>query len=288
MSSNPPLSAEQTTNLTSPPITIVLTVILLVFFFLGFFSIYFCRCFMESVINNWHLRRSPSGNTVNPGSSPANNGLDPSLIQLFPSFSYSSVKDFRREKYGLECAICLAEFEFDDLLRLLTVCYHVFHQECIDLWLQSHKTCPVCRSDLDLPRETLEKDHNNGIHDTRNQTGSGLVEHAISIEIRESDPDNGGEESRQGNAQVLTTHENQGHEQIERFSRSHSTGHSIIVTREDEEDKYTLRLPEHVKIKITRVHNTTESCITFGEFSSPKNGGLEEELGCSNANIDKV
>ncbi|KAJ9130248.1 hypothetical protein P3X46_025910 [Hevea brasiliensis] len=274
-SSYPPLPADQT-SLVSPPITIVLTVILLVFFFLGFFSIYFCRCFMESVVNNWHLRRSTSGNNLNPASSPANNGLDPALIQIFPTFSYSSVKDFRREKYGLECAVCLAEFEDDDVLRLLTVCYHVFHQECIDLWLESHKTCPVCRSDLDLPRETLEKtpaSEQNNDHQTNNN--GTLAENAISIDIAEDD-DGDQKEGRSGNAEGNlvgddANKQNQSHEKIERFSRSHSTGHSIVVARE-EEDRYTLRLLDHVKVKFSKGHNNSESCITFGDFTSPTNG----------------
>uniref|UniRef100_A0A2C9UHF2 RING-type E3 ubiquitin transferase n=1 Tax=Manihot esculenta TaxID=3983 RepID=A0A2C9UHF2_MANES len=242
-----------------------------------FFSIYFCRCFMESVVNNWHLRRSPSGNNVNPSSSPANNGLDPSLIQIFPTFTYSSVKDFRREKYGLECAVCLAEFEDNDMLRLLTVCYHVFHQECIDLWLESHKTCPVCRGDLDLPRETLEKtpilEQNNDHHQTNNNS---LVENSISIDIAEDDDGDEEGRSRGGNGKGIMINDdenkqNQCHEKIERFSRSHSTGHSIVVARE-EEDKYTLRLIDNVQVKILRGHNTSESCIALGDFSSPRNG----------------
>ncbi|EEF34736.1 RING-H2 finger protein ATL3B precursor, putative [Ricinus communis] len=244
-----------------------------------FFSIYFCRCFMDGIVSSWHLRRTPSGNAINATNSPANSGLDPSLIQLFPTFGYSSVREFRREQYGFECAICLGEFKDDDILRLLTVCYHVFHEECIDLWLTSQKTCPVCRSDLDLPRETLEKNPllnpNNDTNGTSQSIGS--LEHAICINVREDDNEI---ESRGGNSEGTTRHhgekQNQGHENIERFSRSHSTGHSIVVTRE-ENDRYTLRLLEHVKVKFTRGHNTAQSCITFGEFSSPQTMALERK-----------
>ncbi|KAL0909774.1 hypothetical protein M5K25_020671 [Dendrobium thyrsiflorum] len=46
---------------------------------------------------------------------------------------------------GLECAICLAEIEPGDRIRLLSVCGHGFHVRCIDRWLLTRPTCPRCR-----------------------------------------------------------------------------------------------------------------------------------------------
>ncbi|KAL9368984.1 hypothetical protein Peur_040183 [Populus x canadensis] len=288
MSSNSS-SYPTTLSIGSPAITLLVTVILLVLFFIGFFSICFYRFFMEGIVHGWHLRQSSLG-LVNPASSKENPGLDSSQIQLFPTFTYSSVKDFRREQHGLECAICLAEFSDEDLVRLLTVCYHVFHQECIDLWLESHKTCPVCRRDLDLPKEALEKarigDHRADInvHDT-NETNA-LLEHAISIHVSEDS----GEEGREGHGRGSSTQDvdrqNEGHEKILGMSRSHSTGHSILATRE-EEDRYTLRLMERVKVKITRGHCATGSCITFGDYSGPMNDGHGGFSGWSHGGIKR-
>ncbi|GAV80914.1 zf-RING_2 domain-containing protein, partial [Cephalotus follicularis] len=283
MSSNSHYSPHSQTY-SSPPITIILTVIILVFFFVGFFSVYFCRCFMDNFLTSWNLRRSPSGHPVGLSNSSSNPGLDPSLKQYFPTFTYSSVKNFGREKYGLECAICLAEFNDEDLLRLLTVCYHVFHQECIDLWLQSHKTCPVCRGNLDLPPESLAKSpiivHDNTMQDIIVDHDHNSSDDAISIVIK----DDASEDVPN------TMQHSERFQQLERFSRSKSTGHSIFKTR-DEEDRYTLRLPEYVKIKITRGHNWTKSCIAFGDYSCPKttvNDGLGEASGCSGGDINKV
>jgi hypothetical protein len=41
------------------------------------------------------------------------------------------------------CTICLREFEAGVLLRRLP-CLHSFHQPCIDAWMASNNTCPVC------------------------------------------------------------------------------------------------------------------------------------------------
>ncbi|XP_044500983.1 RING-H2 finger protein ATL29-like [Mangifera indica] len=276
-------------NYSSPPVVIFLTVTLLVFFFVGFFVIYFCRCFMENIFNSMNNRSSPSGNVV--GSSFVNQGLDPALVQSFPTFEYSTVKDFCPEKYGLECAVCLAEFEDDNMLRLLTVCYHAFHQECIDLWLGSHKTCPVCRRDLDLPNISIEKSpplvRSNSMNDISNVS----LEDAVSIVIKEDEGEEcRGESVEQGAQNNTIFKQSERGEKFVKFSRCHTTGHSILRTRQ-EEDRHTLRLPDHVKKKLLRRHNWTGSFIAFGHFSHPtptRNGGFGEVTGSPAGDINRV
>nr|1IYM_A Chain A, EL5 [Oryza sativa] len=46
---------------------------------------------------------------------------------------------------GVECAVCLAELEDGEEARFLPRCGHGFHAECVDMWLGSHSTCPLCR-----------------------------------------------------------------------------------------------------------------------------------------------
>ncbi|XP_010434599.1 PREDICTED: RING-H2 finger protein ATL29 [Camelina sativa] len=250
----------------TPPLTVILTVILLVFFFIGFFTLYFCKCFLDTMVQAWRLHHGgDTGSADNPlqppEAPPVNPGLDLRIINSFPTFPYSSVKDLREEKYGLECAICLLEFDGDHVLRLLTTCYHVFHQECIDLWFESHRTCPVCRRDLDPPpppenpKPTVDEMIIDVIQETSDDQEDVHRRHHQTTTPIDTWPSSGQSSSIKKEQNLP-----------EKFSRSHSTGHSIVRNKPEEEDKYTLRLPEHVKIKVTRGHSQTESCVTFAEL----------------------
>ncbi|XP_063309119.1 uncharacterized protein LOC134609351 [Pelobates fuscus] len=44
-----------------------------------------------------------------------------------------------------ECSICLSAFDPGEEIMLLH-CGHKFHIECIQMWLQGHCTCPMCRA----------------------------------------------------------------------------------------------------------------------------------------------
>ncbi|XVF47800.1 hypothetical protein PTKIN_Ptkin03bG0140000 [Pterospermum kingtungense] len=72
-------------------------------------------------------------------------GVDQSFIDTLPVFNYKSIIGV---KNPFDCAVCLCEFEHEDKLRLLPKCSHAFHMDCIDTWLLSHSTCPLCRASL--------------------------------------------------------------------------------------------------------------------------------------------
>lgn len=44
-----------------------------------------------------------------------------------------------------DCAVCIAEVAPGEAARVLPRCGHAFHVECVDMWLRSHSTCPLCR-----------------------------------------------------------------------------------------------------------------------------------------------
>jgi hypothetical protein len=69
-------------------------------------------------------------------------GLDASILKSLPVLVFKH-KDF---KDGLECAVCLCDIVEGEKTRLLPKCNHGFHLDCIDMWFQSHSTCPLCRN----------------------------------------------------------------------------------------------------------------------------------------------
>ncbi|KAF8769403.1 hypothetical protein HU200_006431 [Digitaria exilis] len=75
-------------------------------------------------------------------------GVDQSFIDALPVFLYGAVVGAGTGKDPFDCAVCLCEFAGDDRLRLLPKCSHAFHVDCIDTWLLSHSTCPLCRRSL--------------------------------------------------------------------------------------------------------------------------------------------
>ena len=56
----------------------------------------------------------------------------------------------------MECAIC---FELVDVVStgITTVCGHMFHRRCIRKWLESHTSCPMCRTPVAVIRPDIEQ-----------------------------------------------------------------------------------------------------------------------------------
>lgn len=73
-------------------------------------------------------------------------GLEPVVIASFPTKKYSDA--FFSSSEDAQCTACLEEYHDDDILRILPYCGHSFHVTCIDIWLQQHSTCPICRMSL--------------------------------------------------------------------------------------------------------------------------------------------
>ncbi|KAM3300870.1 hypothetical protein ACQJBY_041745 [Aegilops geniculata] len=75
--------------------------------------------------------------------SEASAGVGKAVIESLPFFRFAALRGARQ---GLECAVCLARFDDADLLRLLPRCRHAFHLDCVDRWLHSSASCPLCRA----------------------------------------------------------------------------------------------------------------------------------------------
>ncbi|KAJ0624587.1 putative transcription factor C2H2 family [Helianthus annuus] len=80
-------------------------------------------------------------------------GLDQTFIDDLPVFMCNKVVGANEP---FDYAVCLCEFSENDKLRLLPTCSHAFHINCIDTWLLSNSTCPLCRNTLFDPGFSMD------------------------------------------------------------------------------------------------------------------------------------
>ncbi|XP_022748991.1 RING-H2 finger protein ATL16-like [Durio zibethinus] len=138
-----------------PIIAIAVVGILATAFLLLSYYIFVIKCCF-----NWHRidllrrfflsRRLPEDPLM--ASSPAmeQRGLDESVIRSIPIFQFKkggNSRDFGERSF-CECAVCLNEFQEDEKLRIIPNCSHVFHIDCIDVWLHNNANCPLCRTSI--------------------------------------------------------------------------------------------------------------------------------------------
>ncbi|CAL5022867.1 unnamed protein product [Urochloa decumbens] len=93
-------------------------------------------------------------------------GLSPSAVAALPSFVFHrgmAGGGGRGEGSGsgsgrgwAQCAVCLSLVQEGEVVRRLPACMHLFHVCCIDMWLRSHSTCPLCRATVEEPAVTKE------------------------------------------------------------------------------------------------------------------------------------
>ncbi|XP_059279690.1 E3 ubiquitin-protein ligase ATL15-like [Lycium ferocissimum] len=262
----------------NPPMAIVLVTLISVFFAMGIISVYVRQCAERHLANDLGDENTRRANQAR--------GLNPVVISSFPMFLYSDVKDLKIGKSVLECAVCLNEFEDNETLRLLPKCSHVFHPNCIDTWLMSHITCPVCRANLipkpgdfeifTVPGQSPDPEYGDPVHEVNDsvidiniiaspdndnnnistaipQVGSGeggvyvVFDRPSAQDIIASPEVINIAQTSLHNRPPRTNSEQQ--KITGKFPRSHSTGHSPIQPGEDCE-RFTLRLPEEVRNKL--------------------------------------
>ncbi|KAE8815216.1 RING-H2 finger protein ATL66 [Hordeum vulgare] len=103
---------------------------------------------------------SPSSSSVAaPGAPSSVAGLDAAAIAGLPVTMYRpspSSASPGGEDDAAQCPICLGEFAEGESVKALPRCGHCFHPECVDAWLCSHPSCPVCRGSLLADTSTIK------------------------------------------------------------------------------------------------------------------------------------
>ncbi|KAH7288382.1 hypothetical protein KP509_31G024600 [Ceratopteris richardii] len=135
METSPPVLDERL--FTARVILVSVTVFILVMILVLLLYIYAHRCRRSSMVITSRPVSARRYVTV----LGRHEGLEQDIINRLPTFvCETSVRSLP------ECAICLSNFQGNERGRLLPSCGHVFHTKCIDVWLFSQSTCPLCRT----------------------------------------------------------------------------------------------------------------------------------------------
>ncbi|CAL9754790.1 unnamed protein product [Musa acuminata subsp. burmannicoides] len=110
----------------------------------------FCCIYINSTTNPPSERMTGTGDAfgLEAVAAPTNVevGIDQATLMRYPRVTYSQANLEDKGTTAGCCCICLYDFEDTDVLRLLPQCGHPFHLDCVDPWLRSHSSCPICRS----------------------------------------------------------------------------------------------------------------------------------------------
>ncbi|OAY66476.1 RING-H2 finger protein ATL46 [Ananas comosus] len=151
----PPTPPSPTTRI-SPAVLFIIVILAVIFFVSGLLHLV-VRILIKKNANTGSRNRPTTHQEAEVSGSDAlqrqlrqlfhlhDSGLDQTFIDSLPVFLY---KEILGPKEPFDCAVCLCEFAEDDKLRLLPVCGHAFHLSCIDTWLLSNSSCPLCRAAL--------------------------------------------------------------------------------------------------------------------------------------------
>lgn len=244
----PPFSLDrQAPAVKQPPMITIIMISVSALLLLGIITVFIRQCVVMA-----ERRAAAAESAAGSLSGWRPPGLSVEMIGAFPTMTYAEAKGLRDGSGELECAVCISEFEEEEVLRLLPGCCHVFHPECIDAWLAAHVTCPICRADLVAAAQTLVAED----HDPPPSVAASTIisapilpaDHEIVVDgtSTASDPAAApvdlasiGSEERDESARPTT------------LPRSLSSGKSRAQSEPAPSvDRYTLQLPEHVRRQV--------------------------------------
>ncbi|KAF8779879.1 hypothetical protein HU200_002146 [Digitaria exilis] len=288
----------------STAMIVLLAAVIAVFVFIAFFTVYLRHCTgrydaastPDATVPNFDAFISRSRRQRRP------RGLDADVIEAFPTMKYAEAKALRVGKAGgaLECAVCLSEFEDEERLRLLPKCSHAFHPDCIGEWLASHVTCPVCRCNLDSNNKDTSSDEEQSLPSSIPVASSISSETAVALQdggplpvavvidvVTEEEEEEWRQEAlelQQIGTQRRAMRSRSGRRNVT-LARSHSTGHSLAVRLDRDMERFTLRLPEHVRREMVAVSEHISLQLRRGRRAGEgsSRGGRSAPLGRSSS-----
>ncbi|OIV98910.1 hypothetical protein TanjilG_07345 [Lupinus angustifolius] len=236
-----------------PSFAITTGAVICVLLLLGLISVYIRNCTDSQYNTRTNNTLVGTSNTSQRPCS-CSQGINKELLNTFPILFYSTIKDLKKGKGSLECAVCLSDFKDYDSLRLLPKCNHVFHPSCIHSWLCSHVTCPVCRANLnDSCEVAITVETHLSTPQRVPENPSFLAEHFGGEENNNNNPIEQNTNQVVSNLKECEGNNDFGSPKL-KLLRSNTTGHSVLESEKNME-RYTLMLPEDIRKCIIVNHN---------------------------------
>ncbi|KAK1617544.1 hypothetical protein QYE76_023061 [Lolium multiflorum] len=139
---------------------------------------------------NSSVRMLPSGGSVLAASRVRDKGVDPELLRSLPTKVYRAAaqkSSAAEDRDRVECAVCLSELQDGEVARFLPPCGHGFHARCVDKWLASHSTCPLCRVTVAKPGASLHALTTTGLPPVPQETANYAANLPASVLLGVSD-----------------------------------------------------------------------------------------------------
>uniref|UniRef100_A0A1D1YC74 RING-type E3 ubiquitin transferase n=2 Tax=Anthurium amnicola TaxID=1678845 RepID=A0A1D1YC74_9ARAE len=102
-----------------------------------------------------------------------------------------------------QCSVCLGDYKSDEHLKRIPPCGHTFHVDCIDHWLSTHTTCPLCRVSL-IPAAKATAEAQNPA--SQADDFEGQPDQVVRAEEQTSQRDGDGHAAHQGSRTELERH----------------------------------------------------------------------------------
>ncbi|KAJ3704327.1 hypothetical protein LUZ61_008032 [Rhynchospora tenuis] len=130
-----------------PPILTYIVIAIVLVLFMIYFLFVSWKCHSGSV---WDEAFDDSASTnSSPSSSPLEKRVKTKDLSFLPEFVHGTTDGGEKP----ECAVCITEFVDGQIGRLLPICGHKYHKECVDKWFREHSTCPICRTIVNENKE---------------------------------------------------------------------------------------------------------------------------------------